>query len=196
MSPDEPELTVLLRRAGAGDRDAADRLFHLVEAELRARARACLRHESTAHSLQTTVLIDGAFQQLVGRADITWADRAQFYRYAARAMRHLLVDHARGRLARENALGGRPARLDEVPDPAGPGGLDPATLVAVHEALDRLSGSLPELFQLVELHVFGGWELKRIADDVLGLPYGRVKRPWQRARAWLHRELEGVGDGP
>ncbi|MBX9625057.1 MAG: hypothetical protein K2X82_14715 [Gemmataceae bacterium] len=67
--------------------------------------------------------------------------------------------------------------------------------MAVHEALDRLAGALPELHQLVELHVFGGWELRRIADDVLGLPYGQVKRRWQRARAWLHRELEGVGDG-
>ncbi|MBX9625056.1 MAG: hypothetical protein K2X82_14710 [Gemmataceae bacterium] len=115
MSPDEPELTVLLRRAGAGDRDAADRLFRAVEAELRARARACLRHESTGHSLQTTLLIDGAFQQLVGRADIAWEDRAQFLRYAARAMRHILVDHARERIARDKGLGGRPARLEDTP---------------------------------------------------------------------------------
>lgn len=195
MSPAAADLTVLLRRAGAGDRDAADRLFGLVEAELRARARACLRHEPAGHSRPTTALIDGAFQQLVGRADIPWEDRAQFLRYAARAMRHLLVDHARKRLAREAALG-RPARLGEVPEPAAPGGLDPGTLVAVHEALDRLADALPDLHQLVELHVFGGWELKRIAADVLGLPYGQVKRKWLRARAWLHRELNGVADDP
>lgn len=196
MSAQPSDLTLLLRRAGAGDRDAADRLYRLVESDLRARARACLRREPPGHALQTTLLIDGTFQQLVGRADIRWEDRAQFYRYAARAMRHLVVDQARERLARERALGGPPARLEEVPDPVAPGGLDPAALLAVHDALDRLADALPELFLLVELHVFGGWELKRIAEDVFGLPYSRVRRMWQRARAWLHRELQGVADVP
>ncbi len=195
MSADPSHLTTLLCRAGAGDRDAADHLFRLVEGELRARARAYLRREQPGHLLQTTVLIDGAFQQLVGRADISWESRAQFYRYAARAMRHLLVDHARERVCRENATGGRPAPLAEVPDPPGPGGLDPPTLLAVHDALDRLAGALPDLFEVVELHVFGGWQLKEIADDVLGIEYGRVKRRWERARAWLHRELHGATDG-
>jgi RNA polymerase sigma factor (TIGR02999 family) len=188
------DITTLLGRAGRGDPQAQAELYGRVQAELRKRARAQMRNEPPTPTLQTTVLVDDAFLRLVGDRDLVWADRAQFYCCAARVMRELLVDAARRRAAAKR--GSRPAPLDRVAEPADPRCPDPLDLLAVHEALERLAGTHPELIEVVELHYFNGWDLKQIAEEILGVPYITVRRRWRRAKALLHRELSGGDDEP
>jgi RNA polymerase sigma factor (TIGR02999 family) len=188
-------VTALLRQASRGDRLAQDELFRLVEPELRQRARARLSREAARHDLQTTVLVDEAFIKLVGDPDRNWESRSQFYCCAARVMRLLFVDEARKRAADKRGRSVRPASLDCVAEPVSRQSLDPLTLLALHEALDKLGMTHPELSQLVELHHFGGWDLKHISEEILHLPYGQVKRRWQTALAFLHREMNGGDNG-
>lgn len=189
MPTAQKDVTALLHLVGNGDRPAADALFRLVEADLRKRAKARMSHERPGHLLQTTVLIDDAFVKLIGARTMTWENRAQFYRCAAQVMREILVDEARRSAAEKRGGGQRLVSLDHVAAPIARRGLDPVTLLAVHEALNNLAATLPELTQIVELHVFGGRPLKQIADEILRLPYGIVKRKWQLAKAMLHREM-------
>ena len=184
-------VTALLHQASRGDRQAQEQLFRMVEPELRQRARARLSREPRRHDLQTTVLVDEAFVKLVGDPDRNWENRYQFYCCAARVMRLLFVDEARKRAADKRGRNLQALSLDCVAEPMHAQSLDPATLLALHEALDKLGTIHPDLSQLVELHHFGGWDLKQIADEILGVPYGQVKRHWRTALAFLHRELKG-----
>jgi RNA polymerase sigma factor (TIGR02999 family) len=191
MSRPQPDVTTLLRLARDGERNAQEELYRLVEGELRRRAKACLRHERPGHDLQTTVLVDDAFVQLVGSNNMTWENRSHFYTIAAKVMRQMLVDEARQRAAAKRGGGDHPVPLDRVPEPAGRDQADPLAVLALHlhETLTKLAEHHPELVQVVELHHFAGWDLKQIAENILGVPYGTVKRRWQRALALLHREM-------
>lgn len=193
MSTPGNDVTALLHLVGNGDRPARDALFRLVEAELRMRAKARMNHERSGHNLQTTILIDDAFVKLIGERSMTWQNRSQFYRCAAQVMREILVDESRRRAAEKRGGGQRLVSLDDVADPLARG-LDPPTLLAVHQALNKLAAAFPELMQIVELHVFGGWKLKQIAEEILRLPYGIIKRKWRMAKAMLHREMNGDTD--
>jgi RNA polymerase sigma factor (TIGR02999 family) len=190
----QPGVTALLGLAARGDRQAQEQLFRLVEGELRRQAKACMRQARPTHVLQTTVLMDEAFVKLVGDQDISWENRSQFYCFAAKVMRQLLVDDARQRTAEKRGGGVQPAPLQGVPDPVDYSALDPLTLLGLHEALTRLGDTYPELIEIVELHHFGGWELKDIAENILNIPYTTVKRRWQRAKALLHRDIAGADD--
>jgi RNA polymerase sigma factor (TIGR02999 family) len=194
MSAPQTDVTTLLGLAAQGDRHAQDKLFRELEKELRSRARARLRRERSPHDLQTTALVDEAFVKLVGDREMTWEDRSQFYCCAARVMRRILVDDARQRNAQKRDDGKRPAALHRVPDPVDRSSPDPLTLLALNEALTKLAKLYPELMQIVELHHFGGWDLKEIADDILHVPYITVKRKWAKAIALLHREMSGGDD--
>jgi RNA polymerase sigma factor (TIGR02999 family) len=183
------EITKLLRLAASGDREAQESLFRLVEGELRRRAHGYLRKERPDPSMQTTVLIHDAFLKLVGDRHIGWHDRAQFYGLAARCMRQTLVDHARCRNAQKHGGGAAPVSLDEVPEPAGQAPVDSIRLLALNEALLKLGAIAPGQARLVELHYFGGWSLKQIAEEILNISYKQTKNRWSLAKAWLYREL-------
>jgi RNA polymerase sigma factor (TIGR02999 family) len=190
MPTPPPDVTTLLARAGGGDLDAQRDLFHLVEGELRKRARARLRHEQPSPNLQTTLLVDEAFIHLVGNQRVSWQDRAHFYGCAARVMRQVLVDEARQRTAQKRG-GEPPVSLGGVAEPVDPSRPDPLALLSLHDALEELGKQHPDLMEVVDLHHFGGWELKQIAEDILRLPYPKVKQKWHLAKAMLHRALSG-----
>jgi RNA polymerase sigma factor (TIGR02999 family) len=190
------DVTALLNLAHGGDPRAQEELFRLVEGELRRLAHARLHHEMPAPGLQTTLLVDDAYLKLIGAAGRSWESRSQFYCFAARVMREVLVGEARRRTATKRGGGDQPAPLDQVPTPQAPSTPDPLTLLALHEALAELAADYPELSQIVELHYFAGWELKQIAKDILGVPYTTVKRRWQKARALLYRAMGGGDDEP
>jgi RNA polymerase sigma factor (TIGR02999 family) len=196
MSRPATDVTTLLARAGRGDRQAQDELFRLVEAELRQRAKALLRRERPTANLQTTVLVDEAFVRLVGDPDRNWENRSRFYSCAAKVMRDILVDEARRRAAEKRGGGEAPAPLDRIPDLVDWRSVDPLGLLALHDALGKLAGPYPQLVQIVELHHFGGWQLKQIAADILHIPYPTAKRWWQKAKALLHREISGGTNDP
>jgi RNA polymerase sigma factor (TIGR02999 family) len=188
MSTPQPDVTTLLCLAAGGDRRALDELFRLVEAKLRRLAKAYLRRERPGHDLQTTVLVDEAFVQLVGKDRMTCENRSQLYAFAAKAMRRILVDHARQRAAAKRGGGDHPASLDRVPEPADRAACDPLTVLALDESLTRLEEYYPELAEVLVLYHFGGWDLKEIAD-ILRIPYSTIKKQYKKALDVLGEQM-------
>lgn len=190
--PDAEEITTLLAAAGAGDRGASDRLFEAVYAELRRIARRQRAAAAPSATLSTTALVHEAYLKLSGEARWTVEDRRHFFALAARAMRHVLVDHVRrrGRLKR----GGGALALDlEAEEIAAPDRGE--ELVALDEALDRLESVEPELAQLVEWRFFAGLSVEEIAE-LVGVSDRTVKRRWRSARAFLYQDLSSQGIAP
>ena len=182
------EVTRLLVAWGEGDRAALDRLMPLVHAELRRLARHYVSRERPGHTLQTTALVNEAYLRLVEQEGMRWENRAHFFGIAARLMRQILVDHARGRQAAKRGGGqcrlslSRADRLASRPD---------VNLLALDEALGRLEAIDPQKSRVVELRYFGGLGIEETAE-VMGVSPATVNRDWSMARAWLRGEL---GDG-
>jgi RNA polymerase sigma factor (TIGR02999 family) len=179
-----PSVTQLLRAWRQGDMRAADDLLPLVYDRLRSLARRYLSSERPGHTLQTTALVHEAYVQLVD-ADIAWEDRRHFFAVAARAMRWILVDHARARKSAKRGGAVEDLRLDEsciiTPEPA-------PYLVDLDRALTQLSEQDERKGQIVEMHFFGGLtfeELSRVFDVSLST----IEREMRLARAYLRKEL-------
>jgi RNA polymerase sigma factor (TIGR02999 family) len=187
-SPAATDITRLLARAGEGDRDAMTALAPLVYAHLRRLARRQLAGEQ-ARTLSTTALVHEAWLNLAEGGGSAWRDRDHFYRYAATAMRHILVDHARARQAAKR--GGDRIHLDAGALQLG-SDETAASLVAVDQALAALATINPRLAQVVELRFFAGLEVEDTAR-VLGVHARSVVRDWRKARAILN-QLLGEGD--
>jgi RNA polymerase sigma factor (TIGR02999 family) len=185
--PTETNVTTLLVRAQTGDRVATQELFPLVYEELRTLAARYLSHESAAQTLQPTALVHEAFLRLVGPADSSWENRRHFFGAAAKAMRRILMDHARSRRRMKRGDGVKPSSLNDEDLAIDGISLD---LLALDEALERLTQMDPAKGQLVELRFFGGLSMEEVSK-VLGASHSTVARDWRFVRAWLHRELAG-----
>jgi RNA polymerase sigma factor (TIGR02999 family) len=179
------DVTQVLYRVQQGDAEAANQLLPLVYEELRKLATARMAHEQANQTLQPTALVHEAWLRLTGGEQPSFDGRGHFFAAAAEAMRRILIENARrkGRLKR----GGEWERVG-VED------LDVAittnddTLLAVHEALEKLAVIEPMGAKLVELRFFAG--LSNVeAAKALGLAERTAKRTWAYARAWLHEEL-------
>ncbi len=170
---------------------ALDQLFPLVYAQLKASAQRVLAREGGGHTLQPTALVHEAYMKLVGGGPVPASDRMQFQAIAARAMRQVLVDHARRRKAFKRGQG---AVLAELPEDVAGRDLPVDELVALSDALDRLSAVSARLRSVVEMRFFAGLEEKEIAE-ALGVTTRTVERDWVKARAWLYREVYGPGRG-
>jgi RNA polymerase sigma factor (TIGR02999 family) len=165
-----------------------EQLMPLVYDELRRLARGHLRHEQHQISLQPTALVHEAYLRLADQPQVNWENRAQFYGFAAKLMRNILVDHARTRQADKRGGGELQVSLSAV-DRLGRVELEPAMkLLALDDALNRLAELNPQYSQLVELRFFGGLTIPETAA-VLGLSHATVERHWSFARAWLRNEL-------
>lgn len=185
------EVTRLLQAARRGEQDALDRLLPLVYDELRARARKQLGRERADHTLQATALVHEAYVKLAGGGPIPASDRSHFLAIASRAMRQILIEHAR----RKGALkrGGEWERTT-LTDGDRPIEFRPDELLALDAALEELD---ERQRQVVECRFFGGMEESEIAE-ALGISERTVRRDWVKARAWLYRSLypsEPDGDG-
>ena len=178
-------LTVLLRKAEAGDAAAASRILPLVYDELRRLAAAKLAHEQPGQTLQPTALVHDAWLRLGGDSQPHWENRAHFFGAAAEAMRRILIDNAR-RKQRDKHGGGLHRVNWENLDVAITTGSE--ILLAVDAALERLAGHDPIGARLIQLRFFAG--LSNVeAARVIGLSERTAKRTWAYARAWLHKEL-------
>jgi RNA polymerase sigma-70 factor, ECF subfamily len=185
------ELTLILARARAGDEGARDKLITQVYDELRHVASGLMRRERVDHTLSPTAVVNEAVIRLLGEAVFDRAaDRSYLFASAARAMREVLIDHARRRAADRRGGGRRRVPLDAVVDYFQGQGLD---LVAVHEALDRLAERDGRQAQVMTLRYFGGMTVPEVAT-ALGVSTVTVERDWRLARAWLAGQLGG-GDG-
>ena len=180
-----PDVTRLLDDWSGGDADARDRLLPLVYDELRILARRHLADEHRAETLNTTALVHEAYLKLVGLDRTTFRGRAYFFAVASRAMRQILVDHARHRGRLRRGGGAAPLELDEALAAADE---RPADLVALDEALARLTARDARMAQIVEYRFFGGLTADEIGA-VLDVPAALVHREWTVARAWLARDL-------
>lgn len=179
------EVTELLKRLEDGDGGAVDRLYPLVYDELRGAARRAMAGERAGHSLQATELVNEAYFKLLGAEGIDWQGRNHFVAIAARAMRQILVDHARRRQAEKRGGGAEHVTLG---DPAAELVLPPEELLALDAALTRLEAMDPRLRSVVEYRFFGGLTEPDIAR-LLGITVRTVQRDWAKARAWLYQEI-------
>jgi RNA polymerase sigma factor (TIGR02999 family) len=179
------QVTQILERAQQGDRKAPEELLPLVYDELRKLAAARMAQENANQTLQPTALVHEAWLRLTGGGQPAFDGSGHFFAAAAEAMRRILIENARrkGRLKR----GGEWERVGlEKLDVAVTS--DDDTLLAVHDALNKLAGEDPVGAKLIELRFFGG--LSNVeAAKVLGLAERTAKRTWTYARAWLHEEL-------
>ncbi len=179
-----PSVTGLLKRCRDGDDTAMAELLPLVYEELRRLAGAFMRSERPDHTMQATALVHEAFVRLVDM-EVAWQDRAHFMSVAARAMRRILVDHARSRASAKRGGRVRKLPLDEA---LGVSAEPAAILVDLDEALVRLAAIDERKSRVVELRYFGGLTGAETAE-VLGVSVPTVERDLRQAKAWLYREL-------
>lgn len=187
-TPPEGEVTRCLLRLRDGDQAAAHELLELVYAELRRSAAAAMRGERASHTLDPTGLVHEAWLRLLGPTARPFADRQHFLRAAARAMRRILIDHARAR--RRLKRGGGVS----IEEPAVAWLLAAESrqldLLALDQALDQLAVAAPDLAELVELRFFGGLSIAETAAAT-ARSTASVERDWRCARALLRRLLDG-----
>lgn len=189
---DPADTTALLAAARGGDRAAYDLVFARVYDELR---RVASRHAArlgASESMSTTALVHEAYLKLVDNEAATTHDRAHFFALAARAMRQILIDHARHRGRGKRGAGAPHVEIGGIDVPgAGPA---PDELLALDVALERLAAVDAELERLVEWRFFAGLTLEEIAG-LTGSSERTLKRDWQAARSFLLRELAGGATG-
>jgi RNA polymerase sigma-70 factor (ECF subfamily) len=185
METNPGEITLLLRRVAGGETRASDLLAKAVYSELRHIAGRMMAREAPGHTLQPTAVADEVFLKLIDRNAQTWQNRAHFFAVAAQAMRRILVDYSRQKHALKRGGPRHREKLDDEPrGPASP--ID--EILAIDEALNRLSTIDPRQGRIVELRYFAGLTEKETAE-VLAISERTVKRDWAVARAWLHAEL-------
>ena len=180
------QVSRLLVNWGLGDQDARDALIPLIYNELRRLARRHLWRERPDHTLQSAALVNEAYLRMVRQDPPQWQNRAHFFGVAAQMMRHILVDHARNRLAVKRGAGVPRLSLDPEIALAQKPELD---IVALDRALNKLATLDPQQGRLIELRFFGGLSIED-TSVVLGISPATVKREWATARAWLRRELK------
>jgi RNA polymerase sigma factor (TIGR02999 family) len=178
------EVTQVLRAAQSGDTAAAARLLPLVYAELRNLAHARMARLPPNQTLQPTALVHEAYLRLVGKAGLRLEGRRQFFFAAARAMRDILVEHARAKAGPRRG-GRRQVKLDEAIAVIEPPSQE---VLALHEALNELEQEDPLKAQIVNLRYFAGMNIKETAE-VLGLSERTVHRHWRFIKAWLKSRL-------
>ena len=190
-NPPPPDLTDLLSNCRSGSPAAREALLAATYDQLRRIAGALMRRERPGHTLQPTELVHDAWFKLVDQTRVAWVDRVHFLNIAGRAMRQVLVDHARRHGALKRAAAVQRVTFD---DDAGHGSAASFEVLALHEALERFSVLDPRAAQIVESRVFGGMTVEEVAH-VLGVSTRTVELDWTVARRWLARELKGPRDG-
>lgn len=165
--------------------EAANRLFQAVHGELRGLAGCLMRDERPGHTLQATALVHEAYIRLVDSKAVDWQSRAHFFGIAARAMRQILVDHARERAAAKRGGGLRQVTLDSRVGLAGVNELD---LLDLDRILTRLAEKDERMSRVVEYRVFAGMSVEEVAH-VLGVSVRTVHNDWRVAKMWLSRQL-------
>lgn len=187
------EITALLDRWEESDPSIRERLVTLLYPELKRIARAQMRRERPDHTLQATELVNEFYLTLLRHPAFKYQNRNHFYICASKAMRRLLVDHARAHHAEKRGGGAVAFPLETVDPSHHDNSFD---LVELDELLTLLDNKDPRMAQIVELKFFGGLTNAE-AGDALGIHERTVKRDWQFARAWLIGQLNGGrGDEP
>ena len=178
------EVTRLLAAWSDGDEAALEQLVPIIHTELRRLARHYLKRERPGHTLQTSALVNEAYVRLINWKTARFESRAHFFGVSAQLMRRILVDFARQR-PRVQGDSVRHVSLEEALSVAAEPGAD---LVALDEALVQLAQLDPRKARIIELRFFGGMSVDETAG-FLGISPATALREWQKAKAWLYREL-------
>lgn len=180
------EVTRILNSAADGSTQEPDEILPFVYEELRRLARQKMANEAQGHTLQATALVHEAWLRLVGPTPVHWNGRAHFFAAAAEAMRRILVEHARRKLAKKRGSGQAKANIEEfeIPDQR-----TPEELLVIHETLDELAAGSPTQAEVVKLRFFVGMSHAEIAHT-LGVSEKTSKRYWAHAKAWLSQKLQ------
>jgi RNA polymerase sigma factor (TIGR02999 family) len=178
--------TILLHRVRDGDSSAAAALLPLVYEQLRAVSGSYFRGQRADHTLQPTAVVHEAYVKLIG-SDEKWESKAHFCAVAAKAMRQVLISHARARSAVKRSGDKVDLTLSDLPADVGTS-IDP---LALEDVLCKLTELNPEHARLVELRFFGGLSVEEVAHVMATSP-SSIKRQWRQVRAWLSCELGGV----
>ncbi len=181
---DRKEVTQILTDLRHGSIDATERLLAVVYGELRRLAEAKMRSERADHTLQPTALVNEAFIRLLGEGCGDWENRKHFFGAAAEAMRRILVDYARKRLALKRGADAQRVSVDLGELAAG----DLSDVVMVDDALGRLAELDEVKAEVVKLRFFAGLSIEATAD-VLEISVSTANRHWNFAKAWLFREI-------
>lgn len=183
------DVTRMLADWRNGDSTALNQLLPVIYNELRQQAERYLRRERPGHTLQATALVNEAYLRLVDQTQVNWENRAHFFGAAANLMRQILIQHARAKHAEKRGGDAQKLYLDEVSGLADnlskEQNLD---LLALDDALNTLASIAPQQSRVVELRFFAGLSIEETAE-ALGISPATVKREWNMAKAWLHREL-------
>ena len=180
------DVTQLLQAIDAGDPKAAADLLPLVYEELRKLAAARMAQEKPGQTLQATALVHEAWLRLGSSDGPTFQNRAHFFGAAAEAMRRILIERARRRIAAKRGAGAARVDLDEIeiPSPIA----DDDQLLAVNDALEKFAVIDPRKAELVKLRYFVGMSFEEVST-ALGIAVPTAKQWWAYARAWLTVEL-------
>jgi RNA polymerase sigma-70 factor (ECF subfamily) len=187
MTTDPPhDVTQLLVAWSNGNQAALDRLMPLVDQELHRLAHHYMRRENAGHTLQTTALVNEAYLKLIDQKHVHWKNRAHFFALSAQLMRRILVDHARARQYAKRGGGAKRISFDEALVVSPERGAD---LVALDEALSKLTSIDTRKGKVVELRFFGGLSVDETAE-ALQISAVTVMREWSMAKAWLYNSLK------
>ena len=181
------EITELLQAWNQGDEQALKKLTPLVYNQLYRAAKHCMAGERPNHTLQATALINELYVKVVDLRQVDWKNRAHFFALCSRMMRRILTDFFRSRQYLKRGGGAAPISLDESAAVSPEARRD---VLAIDEALTRLSAIDGRKGQVVELRFFGGLSVKETAE-VLKVSPETIKRDWKLAKAWLLCELSG-----
>ncbi len=185
MSEAKKDITMLLQAHGRGEAGAFDQLMPMVYDDLHRIARHQLRRNQRGDTLNTTGLVHEVYLKMVDQSRASWQDRSHFFAISARAMRQIIVDYARQRLAAKRGGGQAHTDLDEnriaIEQQAD-------WLVSLDQALGRMAQIDERLAQIVECRFFGGLTEEETAT-ALGVSVRTVQRDWRRARGWLKEEM-------
>jgi RNA polymerase sigma factor (TIGR02999 family) len=186
------EFTQILERVERGDLPAAAELLPVVYDELRRLAAQKMTREAAGHTLQPTALVHEAWLRLGGSDAPAFQNRAHFFGAAAEAMRRILIEHARRWLAAKRGAGVEVVALDglEISSPVA----DDGQLLAVNEALEKLSAVDPRKVELAKLRYYVGLNFEEAAA-ALGIAVPTAKQWWAYARAWLTVKMQGKAPG-
>jgi len=186
MQDDEREVTALLAQICEGADDAAEPLFSRIYGELRRLAAHHMARERAGHTLGATALVHEAYLKLIGQQRVDWRSRAHFMAVAALAMRRILINHARDKIADKRGSGQVVATFDE--ELLGQQ-LRARDLVSLDDALQELATLSPRQNEVVTYRFFVGLSYEEIAE-VMGVSEPTVRRDWRFARAWLSRAMK------
>ncbi len=184
----QPDVTVLLQQSSKGDEEAYKQLFELVYQQLKKVAHNIKYRRSEFETLNTTALVHEAYLKLSGNEAMDWESRGHFFSLAAKAIRHILADYARKKLAKKRS--GQKQPLDEN-SPIQLSYESAGDLEALEQALTRLEQTNPQVSKIIEYRFYTGMNIQETAE-ILDVSESTVKRNWAMGKLWLHREIEKI----